>query len=251
MILNLKKYFFLIWIGCFIGSFTVIPFAQTVSILINGKIAEQTTFLLLCVAAIEGLVYGILIFLGLKFSQKLGIHLLLLDENANLKQDLFKPGITIGIICTVLMLIADRLLPAAHLNLYYIATHMNPLYGLLGLIPAAFNEEVVVRLFFAFRYSFVAKKKFFKGLNISTIMWMSVLFTALFFGLGHIATFVHEMTATTPLIVLRMLVLNGISGVLFGLLFWRKGFETAMLAHFVSDLLLYVFIPLISSLSII
>ncbi len=242
MFLTLKRYFFLIWTGCFIGSFAIIPFSQTVSILINGKPLEQTTFLLLCVAALEGLVYGILTFLGLKFSQKIGIHLLLLDKNANLKQDLLKPGIIVGIICTVLMLIADRLLPAAHLNLYYLATHMNPLYGLLGLIPAAFNEEVYMRLFLLSGIV-ILLKKFFKTLNLSTVMWVSILFTALLFGLGHIATFVHEITPATPLLILRIVILNGISGILFGLLFWKKGFETAMLAHLTSDFLLYVFIP--------
>ncbi len=79
-------------------------------------------------------------------------------------------------------------------------------------------------------------------------MWVSILFAALLFGIGHIPTYVHAITPDTPLLVLRILVLNAIGGITFGWLFWRKGFETAMLAHFLSDVGLYVVIPIIYGL---
>jgi hypothetical protein len=47
--------------------------------------------------------------------------------------------------------------------------------------------------------------------------------------------FGYPLTAT---IIARVLLLNGIAGVVFGNLFWRFGLETAILAHFIADLIL-------------
>ncbi|WP_054636078.1 CPBP family intramembrane metalloprotease [Thalassobacillus sp. C254] len=38
----------------------------------------------------------------------------------------------------------------------------------------------------------------------------------------------HEMTAV---VFLRMMLLNGAGGLVFGWLFWKKGLETAITAH--------------------
>ena len=43
----------------------------------------------------------------------------------------------------------------------------------------------------------------------------------------------------TFVVVLRTLVLNGLGGVLFGWLFWRWGFEFAVVAHLCADVVLH------------
>ena len=64
------------------------------------------------------------------------------------------------------------------------------------------------------------------------------------FGIGHLPITADLMTLT-PLIVFRALLLNGIGGVIFGWLYWKKGLESAMIAHFSADIVIYVFLPLI------
>ena len=43
---------------------------------------------------------------------------------------------------------------------------------------------------------------------------------------------------------------NGSIGVIFGWLYWKKGLESAMIAHFSSDVVLHVITPLMASLFI-
>ena len=45
-------------------------------------------------------------------------------------------------------------------------------------------------------------------------------------------------------VIARTLLLNGIGGVAFGWLYWKRGIEAAMLAHFSTDLVLHVIAPL-------
>ena len=47
-------------------------------------------------------------------------------------------------------------------------------------------------------------------------------------------------------VVLRTLLLNGIAGVVFGWLYWKRGLEMAMLSHFSADIVLHVIAPLFS-----
>jgi membrane protease YdiL (CAAX protease family) len=43
--------------------------------------------------------------------------------------------------------------------------------------------------------------------------------------------------------VLRAIVLNGIGGLVFGWLYWKKGLEYAIAAHFIADIVLLAILP--------
>ena len=62
---------------------------------------------------------------------------------------------------------------------------------------------------------------------------------AVLFGLGHLPA-TAALLPLTPAVVARAVVLNGIAGVVFGWLYWRRGLEAAMVAHFCADLVLHV-----------
>jgi membrane protease YdiL (CAAX protease family) len=76
------------------------------------------------------------------------------------------------------------------------------------------------------------------------VMWSSIIIAALVFGLGHLPI-TSSLIEITPLVVLRALVLNGIGGVVFGRLYWKKGLEAAMIAHFSADIIIQVGLPLL------
>ena len=62
------------------------------------------------------------------------------------------------------------------------------------------------------------------------VMWAAIVATALAFGALHLPA-VDAVTALTPAVVARTLLLNALGGVAFGWLFWRRGLEAAMIAH--------------------
>jgi hypothetical protein len=49
----------------------------------------------------------------------------------------------------------------------------------------------------------------------------------------------------TPVVVARALVLNGVAGATFGVLYWRAGLEAAMVAHVAADVVLHGVGPLL------
>ena len=78
------------------------------------------------------------------------------------------------------------------------------------------------------------------------VVWTAIVATALLFGAGHLPT-TAAMLPLTPLVIARALLLNGIGGVLFGWLYWKRGLLAAMLAHFSADIVLHVVAPLLSN----
>jgi membrane protease YdiL (CAAX protease family) len=70
-------------------------------------------------------------------------------------------------------------------------------------------------------------------------MWIAIALTALLFGALHLPI-MAQLTPLTSIVVTRVLLLNGFPGVLFGWLYWRKGLEAAMVAHFSADIILHV-----------
>jgi membrane protease YdiL (CAAX protease family) len=92
-------------------------------------------------------------------------------------------------------------------------------------------------------------KKTADGKPTTIGIWLAIIITAIIFGLGHLPI-TGSITTITPLIVARAVILNGIGGIIFGWLYWKKGLESAMISHFSADILLHVIYPFILSLSI-
>ncbi len=75
-------------------------------------------------------------------------------------------------------------------------------------------------------------------------VWVAISAAAVVFGLGHLPATSLTM-AITPLVVTREIVLNGIMGVVFGAMYWKRGLEAAMLTHFSADIVLHFLLPMV------
>jgi membrane protease YdiL (CAAX protease family) len=73
------------------------------------------------------------------------------------------------------------------------------------------------------------------------IFWAANLAAAVLFGLLHVPA-TAALVGITPLVVVRAIVLNGLVGVVAGWLYWRRGLESAMVAHFCADLVVHVLV---------
>ena len=114
--------------------------------------------------------------------------------------------------------------------------------GLLASFYGGITEELMLRLFvmtlIVWIISVIAKKdkdKIPKG-----VYYVAIGLTALFFGLGHLPATSQVFGELTAIIVMRALVLNGLLGLWFGYLYWKKGLEYTMVAHFSADIFLHV-----------
>lgn len=123
-----------------------------------------------------------------------------------------------------------------------------PLYGLLAAFSAGVTEETLLRLFGLSLLAWLGGLLFQEsdGRPKLTVLWIANLFFALAFGAAHLPAAEAMGWPITSLIITRTLVLNGIGGLVLGWLFWTFGLETAMLAHFFGDVVLYTLLPIIA-----
>jgi len=214
----------------------LLPISIPVALLLS---ALQTTFLL-----------GVTIFLGLFLGRKVGLGAPLLlgwIEGRSIKNELkqaYPLAIKLGVLAGVLIIGFDYLLsffmePIASVNA--------PIWqGLLASFYGGVVEEILLRLFLVTLIIWLIGKIFGnRSGNPSYIsFWISILVAAIIFGLGHLPA-TSALTAITPLVVFRAVLLNGIGGVIFGWLYWKKGLESAMMAHFTADIILLVVFPVL------
>src|SRR6185436_983275 len=84
-----------------------------------------------------------------------------------------------------------------------------------------------------------------EGRPTPILFWTANIIFAVGFGLAHLPKAAALGLPINTLVVGYTLVLNGIGGLLFGWMFWTFGLESAMLAHFFADVIMYALIPLI------
>ena len=52
-----------------------------------------------------------------------------------------------------------------------------------------------------------------------------------------------KIMSVTPLLIAAIVSLNAVAALGFGYLYWKRGIEAAMLAHFSADIILHVCAP--------
>jgi membrane protease YdiL (CAAX protease family) len=103
------------------------------------------------------------------------------------------------------------------------------------------DEEILMRLFLLSLFIRASGKirRTRDGLPGAKSFWLANAIIAVIFGLGHLGS-ASVMLSITPTVVLTALVLNGIASLAFGYLYWTRGLEAAMLAHFSADIVFHV-----------
>jgi len=125
-----------------------------------------------------------------------------------------------------------------------------PWEGLLASIGAGIREEIWLRLGFmtflvwlgAVLVRLLSRRK---GEPPATVVWIANFLAALLFAAIHLPQ-AQALLGLSSGTVLMIFYGNGLPGLVFGWLYWRRGLVAAMWAHFGLDVVLKVFIPLLS-----
>lgn len=115
--------------------------------------------------------------------------------------------------------------------------------GFLASFYGGIVEEIMLRLGAMTVLVWIGTKLARRDRPGARLMWVCILLAAVLFGVGHLPA-TALLAPLTPLVVARGLLLNGIGAVIFGYLYWRRGLESAMVAHFAADIVLHVLVPL-------
>jgi hypothetical protein len=107
------------------------------------------------------------------------------------------------------------------------------------------NEEVLMRLFLLSLVLWLLQKLTRRAARESAaVFWAGNVVVALLFGAAYLPA-AAAFVPLTPFVAATILLVKGASGLVFGHLCWRRGLEAAMLAHFISDVLLHLGGPLL------
>ena len=156
------------------------------------------------------------------------------------------PGFIAGVAGGLLLFASLRLSPAAIAALQ--GQFNPPLYA--RVLYGGITEEVLLRWGLMTAFTWLAWR-FFQGKRGAVnpgLTWLAIAVSALLFGVGHLPVASYLIGSLNGPVVLFVVGLNATFGLLFGWLFWRRGLESAMVAHAVTHLVSYAATQLLGSM---
>jgi membrane protease YdiL (CAAX protease family) len=134
-------------------------------------------------------------------------------------------GLISGALITTFSLISAPYLPTAIVELSEnidVTLANRFLYG-------GITEEILVR-FGLMTFLIWLLSRIFKTFT-PKIYWIGILVSSIIFGFGHFPIAFQAVAEPSMLLLLYILIGNSIGGIIFGWLYWKKGLESAMIAH--------------------
>jgi membrane protease YdiL (CAAX protease family) len=243
--------FLAIWLAGSLGELAILPYALEVQ-----QRTSQDLPISLPVLIILSFVQGSLLLaaatgLGLFFATRAGFQfpvfqaLLWLNTATISWAHFVLSPLAVGALTAVVIALADWLFGQAGAAVQLAQLNAIAVWKrFLAAIYGGISEEIIMRLFLMSMFVWVLARLTGNTapLTKSGLVWTANGIVALGFGLGHL-----PVTATvvelTPLIVARGVVLNGIAGLVFGWLYWKRGLAAAMVAHFAADIVILITLP--------
>ena len=232
---------------------TIIPIALDILPSISSRVGPapfpMPVVILIGVAQNLALL-ALFVWLGLKLSRRLGLGTPFLESWLMKKSALtrdevagsLKEALLIGIVLGIVLLIALLLLAPRLPNLPLLVLAKLPIWKrFLLCFYGGIYEELLTRMFLLSLFAWLIDRGWRKVVpSLSTrAFWLANVLAALLFGLGHLPS-ASLFMKITPLVVVAAIVLNGLAGIAFGYLYRRRGLESAMVAHFTADFVIYV-----------
>jgi len=243
--------FLILWAAGVVGVLAIIPY----TLHLQGIGREQLPSLggLLGVQmALNGLLVGGAVALGLLAAGRSGLGAPLLEAALD-RQPLTRlrwrllPALPWGAAAAVAIILLDVLFSVVMPQAMPGAGVTTPpaWQGLLASFYGGITEELLLRLFMMSLLAWLLGRVWRRGPGQPAVgaLWTANVLAALLFGAGHLPTAAALMPLSGP-VVLRIVLLNSVAGVAFGYLYWTRGLESAMLAHFTADIILHVMLPL-------
>ena len=219
---------------------------------INSSLLEQAPFSLPVLILVQSLQIAIFLFIGSYVGLRLGASIGLDSPIARAivyRLPLPKPspktitvttvtGLCVGSLIIGLDSLFQPFLPVANQGDVPSIARWK---GFLASFYGGITEELLLRLFLMTLIAWIIWKVFMKGKSKpnALMFWVAIVIAAILFGAGHLPA-ASLIWTLTPIVVLRVILLNAIGGIAFGFLYWKQGLEYAMLAHFCADIMLHV-----------
>lgn len=184
------------------------------------------------------------VFIGIAFYKKVDFKLPFFERIVGLNKEaldfksLLVSGSLFGILSGVLIVLSSNVsssfLPQEFLEL---SQDIKPSI-LSRFLYGGFTEEILTRFGLMtfvvwFLYEITKKKE-------NWMYWIGILVAAVLFAAGHLPLVFQSLSDPSIGVISYVLIGNSIGGVIFGWLYWKKGLESAILAHIVTHVVMLV-----------
>lgn len=200
---------------------------------------------LIPIAALQGALFTfIAAFAGLKTARKVNLNL-----NFTYNKSAFVTAILIGMATAFIITGSDRFIFAPYLPNTTGTYVFSPIYFVSGILYGGIIEEILLRLFTMSLLVLLLWKIFAKEkdrLHIPDRIYITaILLASILFATGHLPFTAQSIGLSAP-VVARCFILNGIGGIGFGCLYWKKGLAYSMVAHAATHIFMQaVFMPVL------
>lgn len=256
------KVYLILWLASIVATLLVLPYSLELqsSAIDLSQLGIPLPALIALQTAQNAILLAVIIFLGMLLAKRIGLDTPILEamtrgESISDRVRAILPlSIILGVVATLIMLGLEFFYfqPAMMKELGDTAAALNlqtgqpaAWKGFLASFYGGIAEEIQLRLFMmsllAWLGSFISKTS--EGKPTGMVFWVANILAAVLFGLGHLPT-TALLVPLTPVVIARAVVLNGIGGIVFGWLYWKRGLESAMIAHFSADIVLHVLLAL-------
>lgn len=230
------------------------PYLMVVMPQLLAKIPASIPLSLVVLAqTAQGLVFlGVFSFLGLRMGHPVGLGapwLTALIARTPRPRVAWALALTLGLLSGVAMIGLDTLvflqhmpapLPGASVPDASVSAGVGFLASFYGGLGEELQARLLVMTGVVFALWLVARRR-----TAPWMYWSAIIVAALAFGAGHLPT-AAAIWPLDSIVVSRIVLVNAVGGLLFGWLYWKRGLEAAMIAHFGTDLVLHVFAPLLA-----
>lgn len=248
-----KKLFLVIWLAGTLSVLAVLPYAFQ----LQQDLLQNAPFSLPVLALLSFLqsatLLAIATSLGVFFARKVGFQFPVLEQvllrsgSAIQWNDFLRLPLLLGIVTASVILFGDWLFKLAGVKLDAETITEIPIWKrFLASFYGGIGEEILMRLFLVSMLVWIFGK-FTRNealLSRSGLVWSAIAGVSIIFGLGHLPA-TSVITDLTPLVITRAIVLNGIAGLVFGWLYWKRGLESAIIAQFAADMMILIVFPAI------
>lgn len=241
-----------------IGVVGVIPYTLTLqsNTLQSIELPIPLPVLLAIQIAQNAVMFAVLTALGLLLANRIGLGAPIIEAWLNKEsiaekiKSILPISIILGVIAGALIIVLDvyvfqpLMLKEFGEQINNTAQNIKPpaWQGFLASFYGGIAEEILLRFFFmsllAWLGSFIVKPVDGKA-NV-TVLWIANILAAIMFGVGHLPTAAAIFPVMSTLVVIRIILLNSLGGIIFGWLYQTRGLESAMIAHFSTDIVLHV-----------
>jgi hypothetical protein len=246
----MKYKFLVLWLTGVLSTVVALPYIFA----LQHEVLEKSPLTLLQIGLIAiaqaAVLLAVAVFFGLKLSKSINLPIgLFSGSNLSFQKKLnhiAKISIPIGIVTALVIKFADFFF-SKNIPQLAVAAKQIPIWKALMVAPyGGVVEELLMRLFVVSLIAWLAGKitRSSDVAKNNVIMWVAIVIAAIIFGLGHLPA-TATVTQITPMVVARAILLNGMAGLAFGWLYWKRGLDYAIAAHFTADIVLIAILPAI------